>query len=157
MSKENVFLGYYSKERILKPINHLYFYVALSSNSKVYKKSIHRLVAETFIPNPNNLPQVNHKDGNKHNNNVDNLEWCTPKENTRHATLNKLNINCFKELKKANEKRKIKVGQYSLDGELIKVFDYMREVEKYGFNYTQVWGVCNGRRKTSKGFIWKYV
>lgn len=51
---------------------------------------IHRAIAKTFIPNPNNLPEVNHKDGNKANNSVENLEWCTRNENLRHAYINKL-------------------------------------------------------------------
>lgn len=53
-----------------------YLTVSLKKNGKIYKKYVHRLVAETFIPNPNNLPQINHKDENKKNNCVDNLEWC---------------------------------------------------------------------------------
>lgn len=59
--------------------------VALSKNSTIKVMAIHRLVAATFIPNPRELPQVNHKDGDKTNNAVENLEWCTQSENMRHA------------------------------------------------------------------------
>lgn len=62
-----------------------YSQVWLQVQPKPRNVSVHRLVAEAFIPNPNNLPVVNHKDGNKHNNCVDNLEWCTSSENRRHA------------------------------------------------------------------------
>lgn len=62
-----------------------YKYVQLSSNGIRRTFRIHRLVAEAFIPNPLNLPYINHKDGNKLNNNIENLEWCTPRENNLHA------------------------------------------------------------------------
>ena len=69
-----------------------YFYVSLSKNGKVKKILVHRLVAETFIKNPENKPQVNHIDGNVHNNCVENLEWVTNAENTQHAYDTKLNV-----------------------------------------------------------------
>lgn len=80
-----------SKERYLKSWeckthnNDSYLYITLCVNGKHYKKSIHRLVATAFIPNNNNMPEVNHKDGNKHNNKVENLEWVTEKQNQQHS------------------------------------------------------------------------
>lgn len=62
-----------------------YYYVQLTGKKGRFRECIHRIVAKVFIPNPNNKPQVNHKDGNKHNNRVDNLEWCTQEENIQHA------------------------------------------------------------------------
>ena len=67
------------------PICKGYYRPILWGKDKFYNKTIHRLVAEHFIPNPNNLPEVNHKDGNKLNNKVDNLEWCTAQQNRIHA------------------------------------------------------------------------
>ncbi len=68
-----------------------YYEVQLSSSLNKLRAKVHRLVAECFIPNPNNLPQVNHLDGDKLNNHVSNLEWCTPKDNLKHARENGLN------------------------------------------------------------------
>ena len=82
---------YIFKPHMLKPHIDKKGYATIHLKSKIYK--IHRLVAEVFIPNPNNLPQVNHKDVNKWNNNVDNLEWCTSKENITHPILNNLRNN----------------------------------------------------------------
>ena len=63
-----------------------YYIVCFQKGGKSYTKSVHRLVAEAFIPNPNNLPQVNHKDENKGNNTVENLEWCTSEYNINYGT-----------------------------------------------------------------------
>ena len=83
---------YVEPKELSKNINSTngYVYVFLCNNGKYRNIRVHRLVAEAFIPNPNNLPQINHKDGNKQNNKVDNLEWCTCQENIRHAIKNNL-------------------------------------------------------------------
>lgn len=67
-----------------------YLYISISKDGKIKKNKVHRLVAETFIFNPKNKSDVNHKDGNKQNNNIDNLEWNTHQENENHAVKNKL-------------------------------------------------------------------
>ena len=78
---------YIKKEKILKfkPKKNGYFVVTLRHKNIIKYKTIHRIVAETFLPNPNNYPVVNHIDGNKINNNVSNLEWCTYKHNNQEA------------------------------------------------------------------------
>jgi len=77
----------YVKPIFIKPKTDRYGYkvATLTKDGKKFSKTVHRLVAKTFIKNPNNLPVVNHIDGNKKNNNVKNLEWCTVQENTKHA------------------------------------------------------------------------
>ena len=91
------------KQRINKK-RHGYCELSLHKNGKEKRFKVHRLVAEAFIPNPNNLPEVNHIDGNKENNHASNLEWCTSKENKEHAWENKLyNSDHRKTLIKCNE------------------------------------------------------
>ena len=82
--------GYYSKEHNIKQFYNErgYAMVGISKEWKKKKIFVHRLVVETFLPNPNNLPQVNHKDENKNNNCVNNLEWCTCKYNCNYGTRN---------------------------------------------------------------------
>lgn len=83
----NIHKKYYDRELILKEKTNRFGYkfVGLSNEFGRKNKIIHRLVAEAFIENPNKLPEVNHKDGNKSNNCVDNLEWCSRKENVLHS------------------------------------------------------------------------
>jgi hypothetical protein len=84
----NIYSDKYNTIRKLKQWEDKKGYIHVELDRKNYR--VHRLVALEFIPNPNNLPQVNHKDGNKLNNNVDNLEWCTNAENQIHAYINNL-------------------------------------------------------------------
>ena len=136
-----------NKKRILKQYcnDKGYLYVSLSKDNKRKFVRVHRLVAMTFIPNINNLPEVNHIDENKTNNYVTNLEWINHIENVRYGTG----------IIKANESSYVKVAQYDLNGNEIKIWNSCKEIkEKY--RNIHLWEALNGRRKTAKGYIWKY-
>ena len=146
---------YSKKHGILSPKkNHdAYLRIQLWSGGKCEFVSIHRLVAETFLPNPNNLPFVNHKDGNKHNNKVDNLEWCTQKENIMHAWSTGLSNH-------KNHSKYGEIAQYDLNGNLIAVYDCPSDAaEKTGESY---FTILNNAKKQSginynSKFIWRFV
>jgi hypothetical protein len=132
--------------------NH-YPYFFIKENGKHVKFYVHRLVAETFIPNPENKKEVNHKNGNKKDSRVVNLEWVTPKENSQHAYDSGLS----KMPKGEAHPRHKKVGQYDLNGNLINIWSGLREAgRKTGFHDSSIAGACLGRYKVSHGFIWKY-
>ena len=80
-----------------------YLMVSLNKNGQSKTRRVHRLVAETFIANPDKLPQVNHKDENKCNNNIDNLEWCTPSYNTNYGKGNKSRSDTLKKMWRERE------------------------------------------------------
>lgn len=138
----------YGKEKILKPLKNKwgYFEVALSKDGKKKWISIHRLVATTFIHNPYNLPCVNHKDEDKTNNRVDNLEWCSYGYNNNYGT----------HIKKIVEKRSKKVLQFSKTGKLVREWSSPNECGRNGFSVGDISLCCRGERKSHKGFIWKY-
>ena len=136
------------KGKVLKKKKcNVYEYVILSKNGKYYSKSVHRLVAEAFIPNPDKLPQINHKDENPLNNCIDNLEWCTNKYNCNYGTRNKRVI----------ENKSNKVIQYDLQGNVIKEWPSAVEVEKnLCFNQAHIRSCCRGQCKTAYNYKWKY-
>ena len=127
--------------RILKPDIGKYGYarVTLYKNNREHKKFlVHRLVASVFLDNINNLPEVNHLDKNKLNNNVNNLEWCTSSENTRHA-------------------RGKAVIMYNEDMQLIKEFSCIVEAAKYTkIDGTSISRCCLGTQKHAGDYIWRY-
>ena len=103
-------------------------YLKVKLNGKDY--SIHRLVAEAFIPNPQNKPQVNHIDGNPFNNHISNLEWSTNAENIKHAYDNGLLTANNERLKKLSEQSSKKVVQYDLDGNVLATFESVHEAAR---------------------------
>lgn len=140
------------KEIILKPIKQKKGYYCVNTNGKFW--GIHRIVAETFIPNQKKLPQVNHKDGDKSNNCVDNLEWCTCKENVIHAY--KIGLRKGKR-GKDNVLSKV-INQYDLNGNFIKQWDSTKEIErKLKIYHSNISLCCKHKLKTSGGYIWRYA
>lgn len=146
------------KEKLLvKKVNHKgYEYVTLYNNGKQFYPRIHRIVAETFIQNLDNLPQVNHIDGNKCNNNVENLEWCTNLENMRHAIQNNLVRN-----KGKYNKRSKRVAQINEKNEIVNIFDSLGEASRYlniGYKVTgRLSMVCNNKINMAYGYKWKFI
>jgi hypothetical protein len=140
-----------------------YYRVSLSKNSCKKKRMIHFLVAQAFIPNPLNKPQVNHKDGNKQNNYADNLEWVTAKENIRHSWDV---LDSSKRRKAISLRNKLKVGKLNpaYKGRVIclnsgKVFESANEITKIlGLSRSALCGVLNKSYgfKTVKGLRFEY-
>ena len=139
------------KDKELKKQLNKYYSVGLyDNNGKCHKKLVHRLVAQAFIPNPNNLSIVNHKDENKLNNRVDNLEWTTLEENILYSVKSHPNDIRYKGANK-------KIIQYDLKGEYIKIWDSIIEAAKYyKLTVTSISYCLNGRCKNSGGFQWKF-
>ena len=143
------------KEKILKAGSgtHGYQLVVLCKKGKHKTTLIHRAVAYTFIPNPNNFPDVNHKDENKSNNCVENLEWCTKKYNQNYGNRNK---KCSEIMGKQVEVFK--------DGISFGLFKSVRELEKKSLKlfgtilfHGAISLVCNGKQVEYKGFTVKYI
>jgi len=129
---------------------------------KLYKNNIrkyyitHRLVAMTFIENPNNKREVNHIDGDKDNNKYSNLEWVTSSENQKHA----FRLGLQKISKGADSKCSIKINQLTKDGLFVKKWDSINEVKReLGFNSFWIISCCKKRKKynTAYKFKWEYA
>ena len=150
----------YSKNKKLKPIisKHGYSYIHLCKNGLKTMKRIHRLVAQAFILNPENKPEVNHINGIKTDNRVCNLEWCTRSENELHA-YNTLGIKGSKpwlNKKGINNPNSKKVLQIKKDI-VIKIFDAVADAERHtGICHQNIVKCCKGERNHAGNFQWKY-
>ena len=128
--------------KVLKPSQNYKGYLIVNLSSEYIKHKqmfVHRAVALAFIPNPANLPQVNHINHNKSDNNVENLEWCTNSYNLIYS-------------------KGKKVRQYSKSGEFIKEFNCVADASReYNIPTTNISKCCKGKRHSAGKFIWKYV
>lgn len=136
-----------------------YLTVGINIGDKYKRCYIHRLVAEAFLPNPNNYTDVNHKDYNKENNCVSNLEWCSRSNNLKHSynySNRDKNREHMKELATFNhEKMKKSVSQYSLAGELITTYSSIREAaDATGIAMQNISAVARGERGSAGGYKW---
>ena len=135
------------RERILKPQIDTYLHVKLYKDGKGVSKPIHRMVAEAFLANPDKLPQINHKDENKHNNHLSNLEWCTAKYNGNYGTSSK----------RIARKLKKRVTQYDLDNNFIVEYESLKQLKEVkGFDSGLISCVCRGIYKQAYGYKFKY-
>jgi hypothetical protein len=128
--------------------------VTIEQEKMSYK--VHREVAKVFIANPASLPQVNHKDGNKDNNSVDNLEWVTNRDNARHAIENGLWDSVLEGSRRENERRKRPVIGYPIDGYCkYRRYESVAEAERF-VGSRHVCDVLKGKRNSVKGWIFRY-
>lgn len=139
----------FGKEKILKNIKDSKGYLKVQLHKEGRKTfKVHRLVATAFIPNSNNLPEVNHKNENPTDNRVDNLEWCNRTYNINYGTRNN----------KTSKALSIPILQFTKNGKFIRKWDSMIEVEKdLGFYHGHISKCCKCKYKTAYGFAWMYA
>lgn len=124
-----------------------YKFVQLSKNGKVTNAKIHRLVAQAFIPNPNGYPQVNHKDEDKSNNCVENLEWCSAKYNNTYGTR----------CKRAWDTRGRKPIVCTYNDGTEKIYQTQKEAEIDGFSQSKISLCLQGKRFKHGGCTWRFL
>ena len=141
----------YGKEKILKPgkTHGGYLMIGLRKDGHMKYLLVHRLVAKAFIPNPNNLETVNHKDETKTNNTVSNLEWMSREDNINYGTHNK----------RVGEALSKQVQMFDKKtGEVLATFPSTREANRVtGIAQPNISACCNGKLKSAGGYIWRYT
>lgn len=147
--------------RVLRPQERRHGYLAVclygrGGNTNGFRQiSVHRLVAEAFLENPNGYTDVNHKDENKQNNRLDNLEWCDHKYNTNYGNAQEKRAS-----KVRNNSRSRAIAQYDLNGNLLKIYPSLGEVfRQTGFSQSNIWNFASGKtnNRHQYGYVWKFV
>ena len=135
-----------TKDIIMKVCNKDgYNIVNLWKNKKKKTIKVHRLVAEAFIPNLDNKQYINHKNAIRNDNTIQNLEWCTQKENILHAY-------------KIGSRQTKRIQQYDLKNDLIRNWSSIKDAsQKLKISNGHICSCCKGKRKSAGGFIWKYI
>ena len=138
---------------ILKQYLGMYSMVTLCKDGRTDSKTVHRLVAEAFLPNPHNYPCINHKDEDKHNNCVENLEWCSYSYNNSYNNkISKISQ------KMTNGKMAKPVNQFDLDHNFIRTWPSTKEIERVlGIRNTYISKCCLGYYSKTHGYIWEYA
>jgi hypothetical protein len=144
----NIRSSKYGSARLLKPtMRKGYYMVCIRAENTIKQATLHRLVADAFVPNPYGYTIVNHKDENKTNNNANNLEWCTPQYNVTYKNAHK----------KSEEKHKKKVFKYSINGEYICSYNSMIEAEKETKVMSEsISRSCRKINTIAGGYVWRW-
>lgn len=139
------------KPKRMKQRKNVYGYLCCHINKK--DVIVHRLIAECFLPNPNNLPQVNHKNEVKTDNRVENLEWCDCKYNNNYGMRTERSS-----ISRTNHPKLSKpVYQYAKNGQFVAEYLSLHEIERQlGYDISHISACCNGERKSAYGYIWSY-
>ena len=148
--------------KVLKPGDngHGYASIYLWKNRKKKKHYIHRLVAEAFIPNPEQKPYINHIDNNPRNNHVKNLEWCTPKENVDWMQVqgrNRRTKEWLDNLHKSQEPTYKPVKATNIETGEVLLFKSVNSTRESGFEPSSVCWCCKGKRQSHAGYRWEYA
>ncbi len=150
VTEDGQIYSYHKQGYLSQRLNKGYYYVSLKLNGEQKIVAVHRLVAQAFIPNPDNLPEVNHIDEDKKNNHFSNLEWCTHDYNIHYGNALKKS-KATQQLTHPNKKKVLCMET----GEIF--FSTQEASRQTGINNTSISKVCNGHRKTAGGYHWQFI